>query len=90
MTHIESTNEALVEMGQEMPAAAAARDLNKGGHQWHGRKVVEAVLERGGEEELCALMVRFRQCFVDALNPQHLSPSWQIDHRCAYLSTFRL
>ncbi|KAK9908142.1 hypothetical protein WJX75_003265 [Coccomyxa subellipsoidea] len=60
--------------------AVAARDLNKGGHQWHGRKVVEAVLAKGGEEELCELMARFRQCFVDALHPQHLSPSWQIDH----------
>lgn len=67
---------------QGTPAAVAARDLNKGGHQWHGRKVVEAVLEKGGEEELCELMARFRQCFVDALRPQHLSPSWQIDHRC--------
>ena len=68
---------------QGTPAAVAARDLNKGGHQWHGRKVVEAVLAKGGEEELCELMARFRQCFVDALHPQHLSPSWQIDHRCA-------
>ncbi|BDA45050.1 probable exosome component 10 at N-terminal half [Coccomyxa sp. Obi] len=76
----EGVQESATEEVSETPAAAAARDLNKGGHQWHGRKVVEAVLERGGEEELCTLMARFRQCFVDALHPQHLSPSWQIDH----------
>lgn len=68
-------------------AAVGARDLNKGGHQWHGRKVVEAALERGGEEELCQLTARFRQCFVDALQPKHLSPSWQIDHRRALTSS---
>ncbi len=28
-------------------------------------------------------MARFRQCFVDALKPKHLSSSWQINHRCA-------
>ena len=26
-------------------------------------------------------MACFRQCFVDALQPQHLSSSWQINHR---------
>ncbi len=26
-------------------------------------------------------MARFRQCFVDALKPKHLSSSWQINHR---------
>lgn len=82
LTHCQSTDKASADWGQETPAATAARDGNKGGHQWHGRKVVEAVLERGGEEELCALMARFRQCFVDALHPRHLSPAWQVDHRC--------
>ena len=28
-------------------------------------------------------MARFRQCFVDALKPKHLSSSWQINHRYA-------
>ena len=46
-------------------------------------RVVEAALERGGEEELLQLMARFRQCFVDALQPKHLSSSWQINHRYA-------
>ena len=44
-------------------------------------RMVEAALQRGGEEELLQLMARFRQCFVDALQPQHLSRSWQINHR---------
>ena len=46
-------------------------------------QVVEAALARGGEAELVALMARFRRAFVDALQPRFLSPSWQIEHRCA-------
>ena len=46
-------------------------------------RVVKAALKRGGEEELLQLMARFRQCFVDALQPKHLSSSWQINHRYA-------
>ena len=45
-------------------------------------QVVTAAVEQGGEEELVALMARFRKSFVDALQPRHLSPAWQIDHRC--------
>ena len=45
--------------------------------------MVERALEKGGEEELLRLMAHFRQCFVDALQPKHLSSSWQINHRYA-------
>jgi hypothetical protein len=46
-------------------------------------RVIEEALQRVGEEELMQLMARFRQCFVDALKPRHLSGGWQVYHRCA-------
>ena len=65
------------------PEAAGhlGKEVGSGGHLWHGRRVVEKAMQRGGEGELCELMARFRQCFVDALQPKHLSPAWQVDHR---------
>ena len=52
--------------------------------RWLGLRcrVVEEAVKRGGEEELLQLMARFRQCFVDALKPRHLSTAWQVNHRC--------
>lgn len=46
-------------------------------------RVIEEAVRRGGEEELLQLMARFRQCFVDALKPRHLSTAWQVNHKCA-------
>jgi hypothetical protein len=59
------------------------REVGSGGHMWHGKRVVDRALQRGGEAELGCLMASFRQCFVNALQPRHLSLAWQIDHRCA-------
>lgn len=43
--------------------------------------MVAKALANGGEAELVDLMARFRRAFVDALQPRHLSPAWQIGHR---------
>jgi hypothetical protein len=59
----------------------AAIDLRDGmGHSWHGQQVVQVALERGGDDALSALCSRFRQAFIDSLNPKYLPPGWKVDH----------
>lgn len=59
----------------------AASAIDGLGHGWHGRAVVEAGLARGGLGELAALCARFRKSFVDALQPKHLPPGWEVNHK---------
>ena len=83
--------EAQLSLGGLKPSSKSPEAVRK--HPGFGQKlqttelralpqVVTAAVEQGGEEELVALMARFRKSFVDALQPRHLSPAWQIDHRC--------
>eukprot|EP00887_Chlorella_sp_A99_P000972 scaffold5.g972.t1 len=69
------------------PAAAEAgatapppREQQAAGHLWHGHQLVTALLERGGDAALLELSRRFRQQFVDVLQPKHLPPGWTVDH----------
>ena len=50
------------------------------GEQLHGELVVKKALENGGEAELYTIMRRFREVFVDAVQPKHLPKKWDIDH----------
>eukprot|EP00271_Cylindrocystis_brebissonii_P017801 TRINITY_DN4772_c0_g2_i1.p1 TRINITY_DN4772_c0_g2~~TRINITY_DN4772_c0_g2_i1.p1 ORF type:complete len:969 (+),score=144.85 TRINITY_DN4772_c0_g2_i1:140-2908(+) len=55
------------------------------GHGWHGLKVVNRLLstegEGGGEGALREFNERWRQVFVEALQPRFLPPGWDIKHR---------
>ena len=51
------------------------------GHTWHGQKVVEKLLNEGGDAALDNLCARFRKAFVDAVRPQYLPPGWRVDHK---------
>ena len=70
--------------GQE-PAGTSqgVSDEDTNGHAWHGRQVVAAALAQGGSDALLVLIQRFRQSFMDALQPKHLPSAWHIMHRYA-------
>jgi cation-transporting P-type ATPase D len=56
-------------------------DIRDGmGHSWHGQKVVEAALEQGGDDALSNLCARFRQAFIEALQPKYLPAGWKVNH----------
>ncbi|KAL4521819.1 hypothetical protein Ndes2526B_g02016 [Nannochloris sp. 'desiccata'] len=56
-------------------------DIRDGmGHSWHGQQVVKAALEQGGDDALSKLCARFRQAFIEALNPKYLPAGWKVDH----------
>lgn len=50
------------------------------GHEWHGEEVIKAASEKGGDDELVTLCVRFRQAFIQALKPRFLPENWDIAH----------
>ena len=55
------------------------------GASLHRIQVVEKALARGGEAELLQLSRRFRERFVDTLQPRFLPTAWHTDHRWAVL-----
>ncbi|KAH7351796.1 hypothetical protein KP509_19G014700 [Ceratopteris richardii] len=50
------------------------------GHGPHGKKVVEMILEREGEDGINRFCRIWRSVFVDALQPTHLPAGWNILH----------
>jgi hypothetical protein len=68
----------------EPPAAgrgSSSRQSIVVGHEWHGQEVVRALAERGGDDALVGLCMRFRRSFVRALRPQHLPEGWSVTHQ---------
>eukprot|EP00892_Ulva_mutabilis_P004069 jgi/Ulvmu1/2033/UM120_0029.1 len=57
-----------------------AAPAEHGGHLWHGRQVVALIMEAQGPEGLQALVVAFRQVFLDAVKPQALPSTWNVYH----------
>jgi len=56
-------------------------DIRDGmGHSWHGQQVVKAALQQGGDDALSKLCAKFRQAFIQALNPKYLPVGWTVDH----------
>lgn len=50
------------------------------GHGPHGKKVVEMLLEQGGDDAIRAFLRSWRKVFVHALQPAFLPPGWDIHH----------
>ena len=50
------------------------------GEQIHGEQVVKKAIENGGDPELYSIIRRFREVFVEALQPKYLPTKWDIDH----------
>jgi cation-transporting P-type ATPase D len=46
----------------------------------HGKMIVNKLLEQGGDKAVLDLIMRFRQHFVDTLNPRYLPESWSVVH----------
>ncbi|KAG9454009.1 hypothetical protein H6P81_006913 [Aristolochia fimbriata] len=50
------------------------------GHGPHGKQVVEQILKEYGEEGIGQFCQRWRQDFVEAINPRFLPAGWDIKH----------
>ena len=50
------------------------------GHGPHGKQVVDFLLKEYGEEGICQFCQRWRQVFVEAINPRFLPGGWDITH----------
>ncbi|KHN41226.1 Exonuclease 3'-5' domain-containing protein 2 [Glycine soja] len=50
------------------------------GHGPHGKRVVEYLLKEYGEDGIRAFCQRWRQVFVDAVNPRFLPGGWDVKH----------
>ena len=51
------------------------------GHGPHGKQVVEYLLNNHGEEGIRNFCQKWRQVFVEAINPRFLPAGWDITHR---------
>jgi len=68
----------------ELPRHAAGGQAGReGGQWWHGKRLVERIVGEQGEAGLETLSVRFRECLVAALQPQHLPAAWSTEHLAA-------
>ncbi|GMH33336.1 hypothetical protein BSKO_01170 [Bryopsis sp. KO-2023] len=56
--------------------------MQDGGQMWHGEQVMGRIMENGGVEEINELVRRFRQAFVDYVDPKFLPQNWHVEH-CA-------
>ncbi|XP_072121480.1 exonuclease 3'-5' domain-containing protein 2 isoform X2 [Mobula birostris] len=72
--NVEVLSEELLEEG----AALETRILNES-HIPHGLKVTQSCAT-GGLRALMSLEKRWRQHFLDYMQPQHLPPLWSVDH----------
>ncbi|XP_069773249.1 exonuclease 3'-5' domain-containing protein 2 isoform X3 [Narcine bancroftii] len=72
--NVETLTEELVEEGTELET----RIFNEN-HVPHGLKVTQACAV-GGLRALMSLEKRWRQHFLDYMQPQHLPPLWSVDH----------
>lgn len=70
------------EISSEMAArySELSKECTESGEYIHGKRVVAKAFARGGEAELYTIIRRFREVFVDALQPQHLPNKWNVDH----------
>ncbi|KAL4425764.1 hypothetical protein ABPG75_009780 [Micractinium tetrahymenae] len=67
---------------QKAETALGLGDLRNTGHAWHGQQVVERLMAEGGEQALLGLCQRFRQTFVETLQPQASLPVVADCHGC--------
>lgn len=58
------------------------------GHGPHGKQVVEHLLKEYGEDGIGEFCQRWRQVFVDAVNPRFLPAGWDVKHRYAIINYF--
>eukprot|EP00884_Botryococcus_braunii_P003253 jgi/Botrbrau1/12929/Bobra.92_1s0009.1 len=70
-----SGNEEVGDPGPRVPGGG-----EDSSHMAHGKKVVEAAMAAGGEAALERLVMRFREAFVDFLQPRHLPAAWDVHH----------
>lgn len=78
-----SVRRTCARLGLELDAPTCSTTTKQANAGWHGKAVVEAARERGGTEELLALIKRFREAFVVALRPKFLPKSWNVEHNAA-------
>lgn len=50
------------------------------GHGHHGKEVVERLLKEHGEDGIGQFCQKWREVFVEAINPRFLPPGWDIMH----------
>ncbi|XP_042519088.1 protein RRP6-like 3 isoform X2 [Macadamia integrifolia] len=65
----------------EIPPSKHNPKLSVLGHGPHGTQVVDHILKELGEDGIRKFCQRWRQVFVDAINPRFLPAGWDIKHR---------
>lgn len=66
--------------GLEIKLSSLPKNSLDSGEQIHGEQVVAKAMQHGGEAELYTIIRRFREVFVEALQPKYLPSKWDIDH----------
>lgn len=61
-------------------SSKSAKKLSLLGHGPHGKQVVEHLLNNYGEDGICQFCQRWRQVFVEAVQPRFLPSGWDIKH----------
>ncbi|KAK8943176.1 hypothetical protein KSP39_PZI009394 [Platanthera zijinensis] len=80
-----TTEQQIVESSQNCKSdlGYSSRQVNKIsllGHGHHGKEVVERLLKEHGEDGIGQFCQKWREVFVEALNPRFLPPGWDIMH----------
>jgi len=66
--------------GLEVRLSSLPKKCLDTGEARHGKLLVEKAISNGGEAELYNITRRFRETFVEALNPKYLPKEWDIEH----------
>lgn len=61
--------------------ATCSSKLSLLGHGLHGKQVVDYLLKEYGEDGIREFCQRWRQVFVEAINPRFLPAGWDVTHR---------
>ncbi|GKD93887.1 hypothetical protein Tco_1373724, partial [Tanacetum coccineum] len=68
--------------------ATCSSKLSLRGHGPHGKQVVDYLLKEHGEDGIQEFCQRWRQVFVEAINPRFLPAGWEVTHRYNLLQKF--
>lgn len=66
--------------------ATCSSKLSLLGHGPHGKQVVDYLLKNHGENGIQEFCQRWRQVFVESINPRYLPGGWDVTHRYVILN----
>ncbi|GKD04639.1 hypothetical protein Tco_1179613 [Tanacetum coccineum] len=81
-THASAKQNGSIDVSSDdVVIATCSSKLSLLGHGLHGKQVVDYLLKEHGEDGIHEFCQRWRQVFVEAINPRFLPAGWDVTHR---------